>query len=164
MSEYKVGEEYLFSNDKITWEEGVLFEFEHWSGLTTYSQYKSKSKTFKYCKEKPQRKLYTQSMYDNGEPIEVGMWFMGLEGGELKCLLPVDTEGDVVATKSNGAYGFYQPVPYPDPDKLVDGNAYEFENNKVTINGLYDEDGYMWYFRTKIKLEHCINIRPMKSR
>ena len=171
MSEYKLGEEYLFSNDGLEWVEGTLYRvkdllnymwpYENTLG-TTFAKIKSK--------EKPQRRLYTQSMYKNGEPLEVGMWFKCFNGLERECLLPVDTNGYVVSNKICGAYGFYKPLPFPDPVKLIDKEVYQVTYKDYAtglhyiVKGFYNKHikAFMGFTGTCYPEASCTNIRPMK--
>ena len=162
MKELIIGEEYLFSNNGTHWKKDELRKVRD-----SNSTYRYLTNDFSYMSIKPiepeERKLYTQSMYDNDEPIEVGMWFKNTANEDLECLLSVDIEGDAVSIDKDGAYVFMPPLPFPDPDELIDGNAYLVKFGKSDYYALYDEDNdeFIFHRNTNVGSHSCTNIREL---
>lgn len=143
MDNLEIGKEYLFSDNKRDWTKGeleVITDIE--SDLFPY--FCKSGIWFTYIKplEKPERKLYTQSMKDAGKPIEVGMWFLNAFGEDVECVLGADIKGKIAYIQNGESY-FTMPkgaVPFPDPVKLEDGEAYEFDYMNKTRKGVYEEE------------------------
>lgn len=167
MKNLEIGKEYLFSDDGETWFKAVLdiadapfFKAEFPSGV---------KKTFALIKPLEERKLYTQSMKDEGKPIEVGMWFKDhADGDEFECLLPPDSEGDIVFM-DNGGYCMFAVsaiTPFPDPVKLIDGEAYEFEitlpNKIATEKGVFrGTNNRIYTAYNDYCIKSCTNIKHL---
>ena len=167
MNDYIVGEEYLFSNDGEGWLKGRL-DFLDWDRYRTAMRvYKSNGKVFHRIKtiEKPERKLYTQSMHDNGQPIEVGMWFIGAKSKEYECLIPPESTGCVVYMDV-GRYHIIPPIPFPDPVKLINGKPYMFDYCGKEVLGFYSSHykGFVDTMSSAVDrpVDDCTSIRTMK--
>ena len=165
MKELIIGEEYLFSNNGTHWKKDELRKVRDSNSIYRYL-----TNDFSYMSIKPiepeERKLYTQSMYDNDEPIEVGMWFKDGRDDEHKCLLATDADGDVVILKDDGAYSCRKPKPFPDPIKLIDGKPYLYVNRDIERVGFYTDEHKG--FRAEVEgmnivylIELCTNIREL---
>jgi len=162
MDNLEFGKEYLFSDDGVNWFKRKFSEIGERCSPYRY-RVKPSNLGFRHVKplreEKPERKLYTQSMKDAGKPIEVGMWFKTVEDEEFKCLLTPDS-GGYICYLCKDEYEILRDIylrPFPDPLELINGEAYEFEYEGESTKGIYREGSFN--FMSKVSVEGCTNIK-----
>ena len=133
-----------------------------------------------------QKPVYTQEMYDNGELPSVGMEvsleedteFFSCASGEVKQLKADDIVSVIsVGKRLDNKYtvltlmhvdagfcvinpDYVKPIP-PKVD-LINGEAYQYNCDNSTHNGIYDEFKKSMYSVHSITcIEYCTNIKPL---
>ena len=133
-----------------------------------------------------QKPVYTQEMYDNGELPSVGMEvsleedteFFSCASGEVKQLKADDIVSVIsVGKRLDNKYtvltlmhvdagfcvinpDYVKPMP-PKVD-LINGEAYQYNCDNSTHNGIYDEFKKSMYSVHSITcIEYCTNIKPL---